>query len=99
MVTKEAVMDALREVFDPEIPVNVVDLGLIYGVEIDGDTVKVQMTMTVPGCPMHGLMTSDARERISKLEGVKKTEVQLVWQPPWSPDKMSSAAKSLLGWK
>ena len=97
MVTKEAVMEALGKVYDPEIPISVVGLGLIYDVRIDGGRVEVDMTMTMPGCPMHALMTREAKERVEALEGVEEAVVKLVWDPPWSPAKMSAEARKKLG--
>jgi len=98
LVTKEAVLAALEQVYDPEIPINVVDLGLVYDIDVQGDRVHVKMTMTTPGCPLHGLMTSEAKMRVQALEGVDEAEVELVWDPPWSPERMSAAAKQRLGW-
>jgi len=98
MVTKETVMDALREVYDPEIPVNVVDLGLIYGVDIKEDNVHVQMTMTARGCPMHQFLSSSAEERILSLSGVKDAHVEIVWDPPWTPERITQEGRKALGW-
>lgn len=97
MVTEETVMEALSQVYDPEIPINVVDLGLIYGVDIKGDKVHVKMTMTTPGCPLHGVMTSEAKMRVLALDGVNDAEVELVWEPAWTPDRISDRVKSELG--
>ena len=97
-VTQEMVMEALKEVYDPEIPVNVVDLGLIYGVEIEGDRVRVRMTMTTPGCPLYGIMTASAQQHIEEISGVESAEVELVWDPPWTPARMSELGRRALGW-
>jgi len=97
-LTEEAVLDALREVYDPEIPVNVVDLGLVYGIEIDGTNVHVQLTMTAPGCPFHYQLTSDAQERILAETEAEEADVEIVWDPPWTPDLMSDEGKAQLGW-
>lgn len=97
MITKEKVLEALVRVYDPEIPISVVDLGLVYDVRVEGGKVEVDMTMTMPGCPMHALMTRQAEERIRKLEGVEEAVVKLVWDPPWSPARMNDGAKRLLG--
>ena len=97
MVTQEAVIEALQEVYDPEIPISVVDLGLIYGVEVDGDQVKIKMTMTMPGCPMHSFMTAEAKNKVEALEGVKEARVELVWDPPWTPARISPEIKKRLG--
>ena len=98
MVTEDQVWSALKEVNDPEIPVNIVDLGLIYGVTVDGDKVHVKMTMTAPGCPMHSFMTRDAKQRVEKLEGVKEAEVELVWEPRWTPERLTEDGRKALGW-
>lgn len=98
----DQVLDALRTVFDPEIPVNVVDLGLIYGHEAhelaDGThRVDIQMSMTAPGCGMGDVLRDDAHQRVSELPGVSEVHVELVWDPPWSMARMSEAAKLELG--
>lgn len=97
IVTKEDVLDSLKEVYDPEIPVNLVDLGLIYGVEIENGEVKVQMTLTARGCGMGTYIAQNAESAICDLEGVEGATVELVWDPPWSPDLITSDGKKLLG--
>jgi len=97
MVTKENVLEALKECYDPEIPVNIVDLGLIYGVEVNGSKVRVKMTLTAPGCPMSGFIAEDVKEKVSVLKGVKKVDVDVVFDPPWTPEMMSKTAKKQLG--
>jgi len=93
----EEIVKALKECYDPEIPVNVWDLGLIYDVNVDGDKVHVKMTLTAPGCPMHSFISKEVREKIQSVSGVKEASVEVVWDPPWSPDKMSPEAKVQLG--
>jgi metal-sulfur cluster biosynthetic enzyme len=95
-LTVDGVMSALRNCYDPEIPVNIVDLGLIYGVAIVDDNVKVRMTLTTMGCPAHAYLMHQVQTEIEKIPGVKKAEVDIVWDPPWSPDKMSPEAKKRL---
>ena len=95
-VTVDGVMDALRNCYDPEIPVNIVDLGLVYGVAIDQDNVKVRMTLTTVGCPAHAYLMNQVQTEIQKIPGVKTAEVEIVWDPPWTPDKMSPEAKKRL---
>lgn len=97
MATKEAVMEALRNCFDPEIGINVVDLGLIYQVKVEGKKAYVEMTMTTPGCPLHAYLTQDARQKVLGVESIEEAEVKLVWDPPWSPSRMSMEAKRALG--
>ena len=97
MVTMEEIVKALKECYDPEIPVNVWDLGLIYDVNVDGDNVHVKMTLTAPGCPMHAFISREVKEKLQSVSGVKEATVEVVWDPPWSPDKMSPDAKVQLG--
>ena len=97
MITKEQVYEALLECYDPEIPVNIVDLGLIYDVEVDGDKVAVKMTLTAPGCGMGTMIAADAKEKIMALDGVVDATVDLVWDPPWNPSMIKAEAKQRLG--
>jgi FeS assembly SUF system protein len=97
MVTREEVYEALRECYDPEIPVNIVDLGLIYEVQIDEDHVHVVMTLTAQGCPAHAFISEAVRARVAEIPGVKSADVRVVWEPPWDPSRMSEAAKKQLG--
>lgn len=101
-VTSDMVWDQLRTCYDPEIPVNIVELGLIYAVEIadsdqGGKDVHVRMTLTAPGCGMGDVLRKDIDRKISKLPGVRTAEVEVVLEPAWSPDKMSEAARLELG--
>ena len=99
MVNEKDILQALRGVSDPEVGVNVVDLGLIYSTEIHGDNVRIVMTMTTPVCPMHSYLTEEVREAIlSQHEEVANVEVQLVWDPAWSPQMISEKGKRQLGW-
>ncbi len=94
----ENVVAALREIFDPEIPVNIYDLGLIYGVDVGDDgAVVVSMTLTTPHCPVAETMPAEVELRVSAVPGVRDAEVNLVWDPPWDPAKMSDDAKLELG--
>ena len=97
-VTKEKVMVALKAVMDPEIGLGVVSLGLVYDVNIfeEGD-VKIKMTMTTPGCPLVGMITEDAKNVLETLEGVKSVDVELVWDPPWTPDMIEPEVRARLG--
>ena len=97
-VAGESVVAAIRECYDPEIPVNVYDLGLIYGVEVaDEAHVVVTMTLTTPHCPVAESMPAEVELRVSAVPGVRDAEVNLVWDPPWDPQKMSDDAKLELG--
>ena len=94
----ESVVDALREIFDPEIPVNIYDLGLIYGVDVSPEAdVAVTMTLTTPHCPVAESMPAEVELRVSSVPGVRDAEVNLVWDPPWDPAKMSDEARLELG--
>ena len=93
----EAVIDALKEIYDPEIPVNIYDLGLIYNVEIDEGHVMVTMTLTTPHCPVAESMPAEVELRVGAVPGVGDAEVNLVWDPPWSPQNMSDEARLELG--
>lgn len=94
----EGVIDAIRQIYDPEIPVNIYDLGLIYAVEIDEDAVvKVTMTLTSPACPEAQSLPPAVEAEIRGVEGVKGAQVDVVWDPPWGPDRMSEGARLQLG--
>jgi len=97
MVDKEQVMSVLRKCFDPEVPVNIVDLGLVYGVNVDKGNVNIKMTLTSPNCPLQSLLMDDVKEKVSKIRGVKKVKIELVFDPLWSPERMSKSAKKKLG--
>jgi metal-sulfur cluster biosynthetic enzyme len=99
MLSEKKVWNALKEVIDPEIGISVVDLGLIYGVEIIDDEVRVKMTLTNPACPLQNYLKQQVEDAIARIEGVKKASVQLVFEPPWSPEMMSAEAKAKLGFK
>jgi FeS assembly SUF system protein len=92
------VFDALKTIYDPEIPVNIVELGLIYDVLVDADAkVGVRMTLTAPACPAAQILPGEVREKASKVAGVSDARVEIVWDPPWTKDRMSEAAKLQLG--
>jgi metal-sulfur cluster biosynthetic enzyme len=97
MVTKEQVYEALHECYDPEIPVNIVDLGLVYDIEVTDDQVAVKMTLTAPGCGMGAMIAADAKQKIMDLDGVSDATVDLVWDPPWNPSMIAEEAKQKLG--
>ena len=93
----DAVVDALKEIYDPEIPVNIYDLGLIYGLEAaENGNVEIKMTLTAPGCPVAGILPGWVADAVAAVDGVGEVEVTLVWSPPWSPDRMSDDAKLAL---
>lgn len=92
------VVDALRTVFDPEIPVSIYDLGLIYNIDIQpGGKIDIKMTLTAPGCPVAGEMPGIVERAVGVVDGVEEVSVELVWSPPWDPSRMSEAARLELG--
>ena len=90
---KEKIIENIKKVFDPEIPVNIYELGLIYDIKIDEGDVEVLMTLTSPFCPVAGSLPKEVAARVSEVEGVKKANVELVFEPPWTMDLMSNEAK------
>ena len=96
-ITDSAVRDALREVIDPELGINIVDLGLVYGIGIDGARVRVDMTMTSPACPLGEYLKELVEDAVtSRVPGVDSVEIAIVWEPPWTPDLMSDDARRQL---
>ncbi len=94
----DAVVEALRTVYDPEIPLNIYELGLVYGVEIDdGGRVSIRMTLTSPNCPEAQVLPARVKQAVLDVEGVTGADVEIVWDPPWSTERMSEAAKLQLG--
>src|ERR1041385_617312 len=101
-VTESDVMSALKQVYDPEIPVNIVDLGLIYGVTFqaapeDKQDVTVEMTLTAQGCPSHVQIGEQVKARVEQMPGVRNAIVNVVWTPPWTPERLSPDARKTLG--
>jgi metal-sulfur cluster biosynthetic enzyme len=96
-VSEKDVLDALRNVMDPELGINIVDLGLIYGVKVNGKKVNVKMTFTTPACPLLQYIVSDVEEKVGKITGVEEVVVSLTWDPPWNPDRISAEGKKQLG--
>jgi metal-sulfur cluster biosynthetic enzyme len=96
MVTKEEVLEALRGVEDPELGMDIVDLGLVYDVEVEGEQVRVIHSLTSMGCPAGPMIQEDIHRAVSEL-GVQQPEVELTWDPPWTPERMSDDAKFILG--
>ncbi len=98
-VEKEEVYDALKRVYDPEIPADIVNLGLVYDVSIDGDRVAVKMTTTASGCPVGNYIVAQAKRAIERLEGVKEIDVELVYDPPWQESMITEEGRRMLGWQ
>ena len=98
-VTSQQVLDSLKQCMDPEIPINVVDMGLIYGVNVtDDNKVDIKMTMTTRGCPLHDTLVSDVKRYVNKVPGVSAVNVEIVWEPAWTPEKMSEEGKKLINY-
>jgi FeS assembly SUF system protein len=97
LVSKDEIVTVLKDCFDPEIPINIWDLGLVYDIKVDNENVGIKMTLTAPGCMMGGMIAEEVKAKIKAMEGVKDAKVELVWDPPWTPDKMSQEAKAQMG--
>jgi len=96
-VNPEQIRNSLKQCMDPEVPINIVDMGLIYGIDVsDNNDVSIKMTMTTQGCPLHETLVSDVTRYAKKVPGVNKVQVNIVWDPPWSINKMSDEARSML---
>jgi len=96
VVTQEAVRESLKQCMDPEVPINIVDMGLIYGIDVQDDNVGIKMTMTTQSCPLHDTLVADVTRYVKKVPGVQDVKVDIVWDPPWSIDKMSDEARNTL---
>ncbi len=97
ILTRDEVYEALRDVYDPEIPVNIVDLGLVYGVDVADNNVEVKMTLTFAGCGMGPYIAQQAEWRLAEIDSVEDVNVELTFDPPWTPDMITDEGKKLLG--
>lgn len=97
MVTEDEVREQLENVMDPELKINIVDLGLIYEVEVEDDEVYILMTLTTPGCPLHGVFDEMVKKEVSNIEEIDEIKVELTFEPRWSPEDMSDKARDELG--
>ena len=98
-VTSQQVLDSLKQCMDPEIPISVVDMGLIYAVNVNADNkVDIKMTMTTRGCPLHETLVSDIKRYVTKVAGVSGVDVEIVWEPAWTPEKMSEEGKKMINY-
>ena len=98
MATEEDIYEALEEVIDPELGLDFVELGLVYGIEVDGGEVNIEFTLTSPGCPIGPQVSEQIEEFVSELDGVTSVESTMTFAPPWTPDRMSEDAKFALGY-
>jgi len=96
-LTEEVVRQALRQVKDPELDMNIIDLGLVYDVEVAGGDVRVNMTLTSPGCPAGPMITNDAYRVLRGLQGVTDVDIEIVWEPYWTPERMDPKVRALMG--
>jgi len=101
-LTQDDVLSALKQCYDPEIPVNIVDLGLIYDIRLDSapngqQDVAIDMTLTAQGCPAHVMISHQVKSRVEQLPGVRNATVNVVWNPPWTPERLSADARKQLG--
>src|SRR5271170_1237734 len=92
------ITENLKQIYDPEIPMNIVDLGLVYGFDWTGDDVVLKMTLTAPGCPVAGILADEVKTAIEKVPNVKSAKVDMIWDPPWTPERMSEFAKRQFGY-
>jgi FeS assembly SUF system protein len=97
LVSKDDIVTVLKDCYDPEIPINIWDLGLVYDISINNEDVGIKMTLTAPGCMMGGMIAEEVKTKIKAMAGVKDAKVELVWDPPWTPDKMSEEANAQMG--
>ena len=93
MDVKNKIIEEIRKIYDPELPVNIYELGLIYDIKVDGSKVEIKMTLTTPNCPVAESLPKEVKEGAMQVEGIDYVDLQLVWDPPWTKDMMSDAAK------
>tara|TARA_B100001057_G_scaffold254427_1_gene254675 strand:- start:6726 stop:7022 length:297 start_codon:yes stop_codon:yes gene_type:complete len=93
MEIKEKIINEIRKIYDPELPVNIYELGLIYDIQVNEKKIKIKMTLTTPNCPVAESLPKEVKEGVMQVEGVEDVDLELVWDPPWSKDMMSDAAK------
>lgn len=97
VLSSDSVRQALRQVKDPELDMNIVDLGLVYDVEVDGGLVRINMTLTSPGCPAGPMITNDIYKAVRAVEGVKDVDIDIVWEPYWTPDRIDPKIRAMMG--
>jgi metal-sulfur cluster biosynthetic enzyme len=97
MLDQEVIYESLKQIYDPEVGINIVDMGLIYSLDIEGSKVGITMTLTSPGCPAGPQILGQVDSALKALEGIEDVDIQVVWSPPWSPDMLSEDARDQLG--
>jgi metal-sulfur cluster biosynthetic enzyme len=97
MLSQDTIYESLKQIYDPEVGINIVDMGLVYGLEIEDHKVGVTMTLTSPGCPAGPQILGQVDSALKALEGVEDVDIQVVWSPPWTPDMLSEEARDQLG--
>ncbi len=98
MINEEVLRLVLKDVYDPELGINIIDLGLVYDIHIDGGKVYIKMTLTTPGCPIGPMLMADIKNILMPFDGVEDIEIEFVWSPPWTPDMMSDEAKDIMSY-
>ena len=93
MSKKDQIIEEIRKIYDPELPVNIYELGLIYDIQVNGRKAEIKMTLTTPNCPVAGSLPKEVKEGAMQVEGIEDVDLELVWDPPWNKDMMSEAAK------
>ena len=93
MELKNKIIEEIKKIYDPEIPVNIYDLGLVYDIKVEGNKAKIEMTLTSPNCPVAESLPKDVKDGAMQVEGIEDVDLELVWDPPWNKDMMSDAAK------
>ena len=96
-ISRDDVVAVLKKCYDPEIPINIYDLGLVYNIDIGEESIQIRMTLTAPGCPASAYIHQDVKRKLEAIPGVKEANVAIVWDPPWTPDNMSEIAKKQFG--
>lgn len=96
MALRDEVIKVLKQIYDPEIPVNIYDLGLIYGLEIEGDKIHIKMTLTAPGCPLAGYLQQEVKNRLESIKGISEANVEIVWEPRWNISMLTEEGKEAL---
>jgi FeS assembly SUF system protein len=96
-VSRDDVVSVLKKCYDPEIPINIYDLGLVYNIDVAEESVGIRMTLTAPGCPASAYIHQDVKRKLEAIPGVKEANVAIVWDPPWTPEMMSEVAKKQFG--